>query len=64
MILAGHGKAELKTVEGEPLTLTMNGSSNIAVRDGKGNVADIVVYDVKQSNGVIYSVDKVLMPAS
>ncbi|HEY5301891.1 MAG TPA: fasciclin domain-containing protein, partial [Acetobacteraceae bacterium] len=32
------------------------------VTDAKGDVADITVSDVKQSNGVIQVVDKVLMP--
>lgn len=63
MILAGHGKAELKTVEGGTLTFTMNGSSNIMVRDGSGNAADITIADVGQSNGVIEVIDHVLMPS-
>jgi uncharacterized surface protein with fasciclin (FAS1) repeats len=62
MILAGGGKATLKTVEGGTLTFMMNGSANIIVRDGKGDVADITIADVKQSNGVIHVVDKVLLP--
>ncbi len=62
MILAGGGKATLKTVEGGTLTFMMNGSSNIVVRDDKGDVADITIADVKQSNGVIHVVDKVLLP--
>jgi len=62
MILAHHGEANLKTVEGEDLTVRMNGSSNMTVTDAKGDVADITVSDVKQSNGVIQVVDKVLMP--
>jgi uncharacterized surface protein with fasciclin (FAS1) repeats len=62
MILAGGGKATLKTVEGGSLTFMMNGSSNIMVRDDKGDVADITISDVKQSNGVIHVVDKVLLP--
>ncbi len=62
MILAGGGKATLKTVEGGTLTFMMNGSSNIMVRDDKGDMADITIADVKQSNGVIHVVDKVLLP--
>ncbi|HWA79697.1 MAG TPA: fasciclin domain-containing protein [Acetobacteraceae bacterium] len=62
MIIAGGGKATLKTLEGEPLTLEMNGSSNIIVRDVKGDVADITIADVTQSNGVIQVIDHVLMP--
>jgi uncharacterized surface protein with fasciclin (FAS1) repeats len=62
MILADGGKTTLKTVEGGTLTLMMNGSNNIAVKDEKGDVADITISDVTQSNGVIQVVDKVLMP--
>lgn len=62
MILADGGVAKLKTVEGGELDVRMNGSSNMTVTDAKGVVADITVSDVKQSNGVIQVVDKVLMP--
>ena len=62
-IRAGHGQATLKTAAGGTLTAMMNGPRNIVVRDAKGNVADITTYDVRQSNGVIHVVDKVLMPA-
>jgi uncharacterized surface protein with fasciclin (FAS1) repeats len=62
MILAGNGTATLTTVEGGKLWLMMNGSSNITVKDEKGDVADITIADVRQSNGVIQVVDRVLMP--
>lgn len=62
LILAGKGRAELKTVAGETLTFQTNGSSNIVVTDAKGDVADITIADVFQSNGVIHVVDKVLLP--
>jgi uncharacterized surface protein with fasciclin (FAS1) repeats len=64
MILAGNGMATLKTVEGETLTFMMNGSTNIVVKDAKGDVADITISDVTQSNGVIQVIDKVLLPAA
>jgi uncharacterized surface protein with fasciclin (FAS1) repeats len=64
MILAGNGSATLKTVEGETLTISMNGSSNMLVRDARGTVADITINDVTQSNGVIHVIDKVLLPAA
>jgi uncharacterized surface protein with fasciclin (FAS1) repeats len=56
------GQKTLKTVSGGQLTLMMNGPRNIAVRDENGNVANISTYDVYQSNGVIHSVDTVLLP--
>jgi uncharacterized surface protein with fasciclin (FAS1) repeats len=62
MIMAGGGKATLTTVEGAPLTLTMNGMHNIVVTDAKGGTAQIITYDVNQSNGVIQVIDKVLLP--
>lgn len=61
-IKKGKGWAKLKTVQGEELTFAMNGKHNIMVTDAKGNKANITVYDVTQSNGVINVVDKVLMP--
>jgi len=62
MILAGNGTATLTTVAGGKLWLMMNGSSNITVKDEKGDVADITIADVHQSNGVIQVVDHVLLP--
>ena len=62
MVQSGGGKAELKTLAGEDLTLMLNGPNNITIKDAKGNVADITIYDVIQSNGVIHSIDKVLLP--
>jgi uncharacterized surface protein with fasciclin (FAS1) repeats len=40
----------------------MNGDHNISLKDENGNVANISVYDVAQSNGVIHSIDTVLLP--
>jgi len=60
-IKKGGGKASLKTVNGERLTFMMNGERNIQILDSKGNRADISVYDVYQSNGVIHVIDAVLM---
>jgi uncharacterized surface protein with fasciclin (FAS1) repeats len=62
MILEGNGTATLKPVSGGELWLMMNGSSNITVKDEKGDVADITISDVHQSNGVIQVVDHVLLP--
>ena len=62
MILQGNGTATLKTVSGGTLLVMMNGSNNMIVKDEKGGVANIAIQDVRQSNGVIFVVDKVLMP--
>jgi uncharacterized surface protein with fasciclin (FAS1) repeats len=62
-IRKGGGRTTLRTVQGAPLTFSMNGDRNIAVRDVSGTVADIAVYDVAQSNGVIHVIDRVLLPS-
>jgi len=60
-IAAGGGKAELKTVQGESLTATES-NDGIVITDSKGNAAMVTIADVRQSNGVIHVIDKVLMP--
>jgi uncharacterized surface protein with fasciclin (FAS1) repeats len=60
-IKAGHGKATLSTVEGEPLVATkMDGK--IMLTDAKGGMSTVTIANVMQSNGVIHVVDTVLMP--
>ena len=60
-VKAGHGTAELKTVQGGKLWVMMKGN-DVMIKDEKGNVAKVTIADVKQSNGVIHVIDKVLMP--
>ena len=62
LIEANGGWAKLTTVQGETLTAKMNGPMNVVIEDAKGHVANIVTYDVDQSNGVIHVIDTVLMP--
>ena len=62
LISKGGGAAELTTVSGGKLWVMKNGYRNITIKDEAGATADISVYDVMQSNGVIHSVDRVLMP--
>jgi uncharacterized surface protein with fasciclin (FAS1) repeats len=57
----GNGKAMLKTVQGEELTVMQKGKS-LEVKDSKGNIAMVTIKDVYQKNGVIHVVNKVLMP--
>jgi uncharacterized surface protein with fasciclin (FAS1) repeats len=60
-IKKGDGKATLKTVQGESLTVTGSGKS-LMVTDEKGGTAQVTIADVMQSNGVIMVIDKVMMP--
>jgi uncharacterized surface protein with fasciclin (FAS1) repeats len=63
LIRKGNGMAMLKTVNGANLWFMMNGPRNIIVKDAKGDMANIAVFDVYQSNGVIQVIDKVMLPA-
>src|SRR5687767_6651889 len=58
----GGGKAMLKTVEGESLTVWQQGDK-LGIRDSKNNTAWVAIPDVMQSNGVIHVIDTVLMPS-
>ncbi|MDQ6611447.1 MAG: fasciclin domain-containing protein [Gemmatimonadota bacterium] len=55
------GMAELKTVQGGKLWVMTKGK-DVMIKDEKGNVAKVTIADVKQSNGVIHVINKVLMP--
>ncbi len=61
MVEQGHGQATLKTVEGEPLTVSMNGG-HLFVSGDKSGVAEVTTANVMQSNGVIHVVSSVLVP--
>ena len=54
---------KLTTVEGETLTVKLDGSK-VWLTDAKGGKSAVTIADVNQSNGVIHVVDTVLMPAS
>ena len=55
----GGGEAQLKTVEGEPLTVTTKGKK-VYVTDAKGSTATVTTANVMQSNGVIHVINGVL----
>lgn len=61
-IEAGHGEAALKTASGATLWILKNGEENVALKDEQGNLANLTISNVYQSNGVIQVVDSVLMP--
>ena len=61
-IKEGGGMAELKTVEGDPLTVKEN-DGKLWLIDAKGDMAQITIGDVMQSNGVIQVINTVLLPS-
>jgi len=58
---ANGGKVTLTTVEGEPLTVTVDGQV-IALTDVNGNKSYIETADVRQANGVVHVVNGVILP--
>lgn len=57
----GGGKAQVETVQGGMLTLSLEGDS-VKITDAKGNVATVVAADLNATNGVIHVIDTVLLP--
>ena len=56
------GRAELATVTGDNLSISREGEA-IVISDGAGGQARVVGADQLHSNGVVHSIDTVLMPA-
>ncbi len=61
MVSKGDGTAMLKTVEGEPLTIS-DDNGHLWIKGEKSGVAEITIPNVLQSNGVIQVVSSVLLP--
>ncbi|WP_420228742.1 fasciclin domain-containing protein [Rhizobium etli] len=61
MIKADGGAHDIKTVGGCVIKAREN-MGKITLTDENGDVAHVTIADVKQSNGVIHVVDKVLLP--
>jgi uncharacterized surface protein with fasciclin (FAS1) repeats len=61
-IESGNGEARLTTVQGDSLTAKAGGPGGVTLTDAQGNVANVTIADVRQSNGLIHVIDTVLMP--
>lgn len=57
------GEARLRTAEGGVLVARMNGPTNIQIMDEKGQTANIAIYDVRDSNGIVHVVDHLIEPS-
>lgn len=58
-----EGKAELKTLTGEKLWLTISDGA-LRLTDSKGNTFKVTDANIPASNGVIHAIDGVLMPGT
>lgn len=61
-IKEGNGTAELTTVEGGKLWVSLHDGKHIELKDEKGGTAMVTIANVFQSNGVIHVIDSVVMP--
>jgi uncharacterized surface protein with fasciclin (FAS1) repeats len=60
-ISEGKGTAQLTTIQGGMIWAMMK-NDKIMLKDEKGNLATVTISNVYQSNGVIFVIDRVLMP--
>ncbi|MBC7920158.1 MAG: fasciclin domain-containing protein [Ferruginibacter sp.] len=52
----------IKTVSGQTLTVSKQGDS-VMIKDAQGNSATVTSADIQATNGIVHSIDAVLMPA-
>jgi len=62
MIESGDGSARVDTVQGQTLSLMLDGG-DVIVEDARGNRATVTAADVMASNGVVHLIDGVLLPS-
>ncbi len=61
MVRDDNGAHPVKTVGGGEFTVRTE-AGQIYIYDGAGGIAKVTIPDVKQSNGVIHVIDRVLLP--
>lgn len=60
-IQENNNKYEVTTVQGEKLVLSLK-DDKLTIKDAQGNTSTVLDVDVHASNGVIHTVDHVVMP--
>jgi uncharacterized surface protein with fasciclin (FAS1) repeats len=64
VLTAGKGKATLTTLDGKQLNLSVN-QNKVEVTNGSGSTAQVILFDVVGSNGVVNGINGILkMPDS
>ena len=62
-IKEANNKLEVTTMDNEKITLSEK-EGKVMVKDAKGNTANIILEQIDASNGIVYPLDKVLMPST
>lgn len=60
-LVKGNGKATFTTVQGKKIRASIDGV-DIILSDGLGNNARITIADSDQCNGIIHTIDSVILP--
>jgi uncharacterized surface protein with fasciclin (FAS1) repeats len=60
-IKEGNGKSELNTVNGKKVVIFLE-NDQIKLLDENGNIATIIKSDLKAENGIIHTIDSVIIP--
>lgn len=63
MIKKADGPITVDTVAGGTLEISLEGNS-VKIRDAAGGVSTVAAADLKQKNGVVHVIDRVLLPSS
>ena len=61
-IKSGNGQATLETLAGGTLTAKMGPNNRIMLTDEQGGTASVESAEASQENGVVYSINAILMP--
>ena len=62
LLRSGKGETQLDTANESHLTVLANGPLNLMLKDPHGDTANVILYDAKQANGVIFVTDRVMQP--
>jgi len=63
VLTAGKGKATLTTLDGKQLNLSVN-QNKVEVTNGSGSTAQVILFDVVGSNGVVNGINGILKTSS
>ncbi|WDF55209.1 fasciclin domain-containing protein [Mucilaginibacter sp. KACC 22063] len=61
-LTAGKGKATLNTLDGQTLTLSVSPTKTLLLTNSAGSSAEVTLYDLMATNGVINGINGVLAP--